>query len=55
MFSLASIEELLCVTPIYSWLKSKVMTSPLPAAEMSRKNPLFPGDSELQQLLHIFK
>jgi hypothetical protein len=26
MFSLASIEELLCMTAIYSWLKSKVMT-----------------------------
>lgn len=25
------------------------------AAEMARKTPLFPGDSELQQLLHIFK
>lgn len=24
-------------------------------AEMARKSPLFPGDSELQQLLHIFK
>ena len=24
-------------------------------AEMARKQPLFPGDSELQQLLHIFK
>lgn len=24
-------------------------------AEMSRKQPLFPGDSELQQLLHIFR
>eukprot|EP00270_Netrium_digitus_P009733 TRINITY_DN2979_c0_g1_i1.p1 TRINITY_DN2979_c0_g1~~TRINITY_DN2979_c0_g1_i1.p1 ORF type:complete len:309 (+),score=70.09 TRINITY_DN2979_c0_g1_i1:479-1405(+) len=24
-------------------------------AEMARKTPLFPGDSELQQLLHIFK
>lgn len=23
--------------------------------EMARKSPLFPGDSELQQLLHIFK
>lgn len=25
------------------------------AAELARKTPLFPGDSELQQLLHIFK
>jgi len=25
------------------------------AAEMAHKTPLFPGDSELQQLLHIFK
>uniref|UniRef100_A0A7S3BJW5 cyclin-dependent kinase n=1 Tax=Prasinoderma singulare TaxID=676789 RepID=A0A7S3BJW5_9VIRI len=24
-------------------------------AELARKAPLFPGDSELQQLLHIFK
>lgn len=24
-------------------------------AELARKQPLFPGDSELQQLLHIFK
>jgi serine/threonine protein kinase len=24
-------------------------------AEMAHKSPLFPGDSELQQLLHIFK
>ena len=27
----------------------------VPAAEVARKTPLFPGDSELQQLLHIFK
>ena len=26
-----------------------------PPAELARKVPLFPGDSELQQLLHIFK
>jgi cyclin-dependent kinase len=26
-----------------------------PPAELARKTPLFPGDSELQQLLHIFK
>ena len=25
------------------------------AAEMSRRQALFPGDSELQQLLHIFR
>ena len=25
------------------------------SAELARKVPLFPGDSELQQLLHIFK
>merc|ERR1739848_903601 len=24
-------------------------------AELARKSPLFPGDSEIQQLLHIFK
>lgn len=28
---------------------------PPAAAELARKTPLFPGDSELQQLLHIFK
>jgi cyclin-dependent kinase len=30
-------------------------SSPFSPAEMARKVPLFPGDSELQQLLHIFK
>ena len=28
---------------------------PTPAAELVRKTPLFPGESELQQLLHIFR
>ena len=32
-----------------------VPTDPQPTAELARKTPLFPGDSELQQLLHIFK
>ncbi|GAQ88141.1 cyclin-dependent kinase [Klebsormidium nitens] len=36
-------------TPVDMWSVGCIL------AEMSRKNPLFPGDSELQQLLHIFK
>jgi len=38
--------------PLISWV---VLFSCVCAAEMAHKTPLFPGDSELQQLLHIFK
>lgn len=36
-------------TPVDMWSVGCIF------AEMARKTPLFPGDSELQQLLHIFK
>jgi len=36
-------------TPVDMWSVGCIM------AELVRKTPLFPGDSELQQLLHIFK
>tara|TARA_B100001121_G_C18583260_1_gene570809 strand:+ start:63 stop:974 length:912 start_codon:yes stop_codon:yes gene_type:complete len=36
-------------TPVDMWSVGCIF------AEMARKSPLFPGDSELQQLLHIFK
>jgi len=36
-------------TPVDMWSVGCIF------AEMARKAPLFPGDSELQQLLHIFK
>ena len=36
-------------TPVDMWSVGCIM------AELARKAPLFPGDSELQQLLHIFK
>lgn len=32
-----------------------VINMPANAAEMVRRQALFPGDSELQQLLHIFR
>eukprot|EP00249_Psilotum_nudum_P002574 c15686_g2_i1 orf=2-517(+) len=36
-------------TPVDMWSVGCIF------AELSRRRPLFPGDSELQQLLHIFK
>ena len=36
-------------TPVDMWSVGTIF------AELARKQPLFPGDSELQQLLHIFK
>lgn len=36
-------------TPVDMWSVGCIF------AEMVRKQPLFPGDSEFQQLLHIFK
>lgn len=36
-------------TPVDMWSVGCIF------AEMAHKSPLFPGDSELQQLLHIFK
>lgn len=36
-------------TPVDMWSVGCIM------AELVRKQPLFPGDSEWQQLLHIFK
>eukprot|EP00897_Mesotaenium_endlicherianum_P003892 jgi/Mesen1/3530/ME000197S02542 len=36
-------------TPVDMWSTGCIF------AEMARKTPLFPGDSELQQLLHIFR
>ena len=36
-------------TPVDMWSAGCIL------AEMARKVPLFPGDSELQQLLHIFR
>ena len=36
-------------------VQTQQLDSHAPAAELARKTPLFPGDSELQQLLHIFK
>lgn len=36
-------------TPVDMWSVGCIF------AEMARKTPLFPGDSEFQQLLHIFK
>ena len=40
---------------VHSLIKSLSFCLFLCAAEMVRRQALFPGDSEFQQLIHIFK